>query len=56
MSKLGVPYAATEFDTKGAFVICPICKTKIRLARKKDEESFSTLPYAKHVESKHPKS
>jgi len=50
----GIPYASTNFDKSGAYIVCPICKVVIRLTSRKDFESFSGDEYAKHFAKNHP--
>jgi len=49
---LGIPYAFHDLDDPGV-VICPVCSKRIRLTRRKDEESMSGDEYAQHYQEEH---
>lgn len=37
-----------------AHVICPFCKLRIDLAKRKDRESWTGIEYAEHIRAHHP--
>lgn len=50
---IGIPYARQVIKGKRVFAVCPVCHEHIALLTRKDEDSFSTRPYADHYQEKH---
>jgi hypothetical protein len=52
---MAVPYSPVRYSAHGTpYVQCPVCGVNLILGVRKDAESWSTLPYAEHVQAEHP--